>query len=184
MGHSHSHAHGGHGHSHGGGADSKLLTVDVASGVNASLTAHLSKAEGNELDVFFVTAAGAPQPTHVSHFDGRDASGGSDATREGALWRGRTIRTPIPCTPSEDDVLQRHRRRRQRRDVRRRLEPAPADERPAGETSACSHYVAKAPQMRAETAALTVTAALTIRGAPVSVVWAGFDALKYAHHVE
>lgn len=66
------------------------------------------------------------------------------------------------------------------------FEPAPADERPAGEVDGCSHFVAKASEMEAKTLELSVTAqlALTAGSAPIEVRWEKFDAVKYAHHVE
>lgn len=64
------------------------------------------------------------------------------------------------------------------------FEPAPADERPQGETDGCSHYVGKAGSLKAVPSALTVTAQMTLNGAPVTAVWSPFDPVKYAHHVE
>ena len=64
------------------------------------------------------------------------------------------------------------------------FEPAPADERPSGETAGCSHYVAKTPLMGSDSGPLTVSATLTIHGKQVAAVWKGFTPRKYAHHVD
>ena len=59
-GHGHSHSHG-HGHSHGhshGHADIRDKMMPATSGtVTGLLTAHLSRADGNELDIFIEDAA-------------------------------------------------------------------------------------------------------------------------------
>ena len=62
--------------------------------------------------------------------------------------------------------------------------PAPADERPVGETSGCSHFVAKAPKMSADAPSVTVEVALTLAGKTETLVWKGFVPKKSAHHIE
>jgi hypothetical protein len=73
MGNRHSHSHGSHGHSHGhghahgaakAGQDPALSPMSFAGGV-LQLTAHLSAADGNELDVFVQTASLAPLAIQV-----------------------------------------------------------------------------------------------------------------------
>ena len=64
------------------------------------------------------------------------------------------------------------------------FEPAPADERPVGEKAgSCSHFVAKAPWMKAEDD-LLVVAKFTLDGKEVVGRWKNFNPKKYAHHVE
>ena len=64
------------------------------------------------------------------------------------------------------------------------FEPAPAEERPAGEKEgACSHFVAKAPWMKPEDD-LLVGAKFTVDGKEVVARWKNFNPKKYAHHVE
>jgi hypothetical protein len=61
------------------------------------------------------------------------------------------------------------------------FEPAPKDERKDDPDGKCSHFVAKAPWMKAEDV-LTVTAAATINGKPTTIEWKNFNPKKYAHH--
>lgn len=64
------------------------------------------------------------------------------------------------------------------------FEPAPAEERPAGEkTGTCSHFVAKAPWMKPEDD-LLVVAKFTVNGEEVVGRWKNFNPKKYAHHME
>jgi hypothetical protein len=64
------------------------------------------------------------------------------------------------------------------------FEPAPAEERPAGEKAGtCSHFVAKAPWMKPEDD-LLVVANFTVDGKEVVARWKNFNPKKYAHHVE
>ena len=64
------------------------------------------------------------------------------------------------------------------------FEPAPAEERPAGEKAGtCSHFVAKAPWMKSEDD-LLVVAKFTVDGKEVVARWKNFNPKKYAHHVE
>jgi hypothetical protein len=63
------------------------------------------------------------------------------------------------------------------------FEPAPKDERKDDPEGKCSHYVAKAPWMKAEDV-LTVTAAATINGKPTTIEWKDFNPKKYAHHID
>lgn len=64
------------------------------------------------------------------------------------------------------------------------FEPAPADERPAGEKpGTCSHFVAKAPWMKPEDD-LLVVAKFTVDGKELVARWKDFNPKKYAHHVE
>lgn len=64
------------------------------------------------------------------------------------------------------------------------FEPAPAEERPAGEKDGtCSHFVAKAPWMKPEDD-LLVVAKFTVDGKEVVARWKTFNPKKYAHHVE
>lgn len=64
------------------------------------------------------------------------------------------------------------------------FEPAPADERPAGEKEgACSHFVAKASWMKPDDE-LLVVAKLTIDGKEVVARWKNFVPKTFAHHVE
>jgi hypothetical protein len=67
MGHFHSHAHGhshaAHGHSHGHGRDNmKGVRIGDAT---CFLTAHLSAADGNELDIFIDNTSGTPLAVSV-----------------------------------------------------------------------------------------------------------------------
>ncbi len=60
--------------------------------------------------------------------------------------------------------------------------PAPAEERPEGETgAACSHFVAKAAWMK-RSDRLTVECELEIDGEKHKVIWKDFRPVKYAHH--
>ena len=61
------------------------------------------------------------------------------------------------------------------------FEPAPKDERKDDPDGKCSHFVAKAPWMKAEDV-LTVTAATTINGKPTTIEWKNFTPQKFAHH--
>lgn len=63
------------------------------------------------------------------------------------------------------------------------FEPAPAEERPAGEKEGCSHFVAKAPWMKPEDD-LLVVAKFTLDGKEVVARWKSFVPKTYAHHVE
>lgn len=64
------------------------------------------------------------------------------------------------------------------------FEPAPANERPAGEApGACSHFVAKAPALTA-TDSYTVTTTIPIDGKDRRVRWRNFVPGKFAHHVD
>ena len=64
------------------------------------------------------------------------------------------------------------------------FEPAPADERPAGEPAErCSHFVAKAPWMKPDQA-LYLVARLTIDGEAIAIRWKDFLPSRYAHHIE
>ena len=64
------------------------------------------------------------------------------------------------------------------------FEPAPAEERPAGEKEgAYSHFVAKAPWMKPEDE-LLVVAKFTVEGKEIVARWKEFQPQKYAHHVE
>ncbi|MFO0848998.1 MAG: hypothetical protein U0871_10665 [Gemmataceae bacterium] len=64
------------------------------------------------------------------------------------------------------------------------FEPAPANERPAGEApGTCSHFVAKAPTITA-TDAYAVTATIPIDGKDRRVRWRNFVPGKFAHHVD
>ena len=64
--HGHSHSHGGHGHSHShshshGAADLRAKMLPATAGTTtALLTAHLSRADGNELDIFIEDAKRSP----------------------------------------------------------------------------------------------------------------------------
>jgi len=64
------------------------------------------------------------------------------------------------------------------------FQPAPADERPAGEKAGtCSHFVAKVPWMQ-PTDTLEVTFFLELDGERHRVTWEKFTPKKYAHHEE
>lgn len=64
------------------------------------------------------------------------------------------------------------------------FEPAPAEERPAGEGSdKCSHFVAKAGWMKPDDT-LYVVARLTLDGKEVTARWENFVPSKFAHHQE
>lgn len=64
------------------------------------------------------------------------------------------------------------------------FEPAPAEERPAGEKAGIySHFVAKAPWMKPEDD-LLVVAKFTVDGKESVARWKNFSPKKYAHHVE
>jgi hypothetical protein len=54
----------GHGHSH---SRDKMLAADVGK-LHGWLTAHLSRQDGNELDIFFETEDGKPAPIPVAKF--------------------------------------------------------------------------------------------------------------------
>jgi hypothetical protein len=61
------------------------------------------------------------------------------------------------------------------------FEPAPADERPPGETVGCSHFVAKTPFLDAgASAAITVT--VVINGVESTASWPAFVPKNFAHH--
>lgn len=63
------------------------------------------------------------------------------------------------------------------------LDPAPAEERPAGEAgNRCSHYVGKAVFMAKDAAAMTVHLGVDVGGARAEFTWADFVPLKFAHH--
>jgi hypothetical protein len=64
------------------------------------------------------------------------------------------------------------------------FEPAPADERPKGEPKGkCSHFVAKAPWMKADDT-LFVQFEIELDGKLRKSVWKSFDVKKYTHHSE
>lgn len=63
------------------------------------------------------------------------------------------------------------------------FEPAPKDERKDDPDGKCSHFVAKAPWMKAEDV-LTVTAAATINGKSTTIEWKNFNPKKFAHHID
>lgn len=135
---------GDHGHAH---ERDKMLLAD-AGPYHAALTAHLSK-DGSELDVFFETGGGDPEPVAL-----RLPSFAATAARADG--------TSFPLT----------------------FEPAPAGERPPGETGRlCSHFVAKAGWMAADDV-LTVTAEVEVRGRRVTVTWPNFVPRRYAHHTD
>lgn len=58
---------------------------------------------------------------------------------------------------------------------------APAEERPKDERDGCSHFVARAEWLRPGQA-IRVETELPLRRA--AYVWRGFEAIRYAHHVE
>ena len=65
--------------------------------------------------------------------------------------------------------------------VKIQFEPAPADERPSGENSGCSHFVAKTPFLASATVyTVTITSSL----APSGVTWQSFIPKDFAHHIE
>ncbi len=113
---------------------------------HAALTAHLSRKDGNELDVFFETpdAEHKPVPLPLASFTS------TATTADG---------TPHALT----------------------FEPAPKAERPGDPDGKCSHFVAKAPWMKAGDK-LTVTAPVVINGKPITIEWPDFNPKKYAHH--
>lgn len=64
------------------------------------------------------------------------------------------------------------------------FEPAPAEERPAGEgDDKCSHFVAKADWIKPEDT-LYVVARFTVDGQELTARWENFLPTKYAHHHE
>jgi hypothetical protein len=64
------------------------------------------------------------------------------------------------------------------------FECAPRDERPADEVDGtCSHFVARAPWVRPGEP-IRVATTLPLRRGDIAYVWRGFEALRYAHHVE
>jgi hypothetical protein len=63
------------------------------------------------------------------------------------------------------------------------FEPAPANERKDDPDGKCSHFVAKAPWMKADDV-LKVTATVMINAKPTQVVWKDFNPKKYAHHID
>ena len=64
------------------------------------------------------------------------------------------------------------------------FECAPAEERPSGEREGtCSHFVARAPWVRPGQPIRVVTT-LPLRRGDIEYVWRGFEAMRYAHHVE
>ncbi len=63
------------------------------------------------------------------------------------------------------------------------FEPAPLDERKDDKPDTCSHFVAKAPWMKADDD-LYVSVKLTLDGAEESIRWRNFNPKKYAHHEE
>src|SRR5262249_2202765 len=132
-----------HGHSHERG---KMLLADAGKH-HALLTAHLSKKDGNELDVFFETDEKEPKPVAL---------------------------------PVESFTAQARTARDELHELK--FEPAPPEERPRGEKpGTCSHFVAKAPWMKADDV-LYVAAKAQIDGADVTVRWKDFNPKKFAHH--
>ena len=62
------------------------------------------------------------------------------------------------------------------------FEPAPANERPKDEVAGtCSHYVAKAPWMKADDI-FTLTIEAELDGRIRKATWKSFNPKKYAHH--
>jgi hypothetical protein len=61
------------------------------------------------------------------------------------------------------------------------FEPAELKERKDDPAGKCSHFVAKAPWMKAEDV-LSVAATATIDGKPALIEWKDFNPKKYAHH--
>lgn len=111
------------------------------------LTAHLSAADGNELDIFIDNTSGTPLAVSASVIEG--------TVSEGAY--------PIVAL----------------------FEPAPADERPEGEVTGCSHFVAKTPfLLPGKKYIVKVSVSLAAGAAPSEVVWDAFVPQKFAHHVE
>ena len=63
------------------------------------------------------------------------------------------------------------------------FEPAPADERPAGELDGCSHFVAKTPFMAKDVPANVSMSVVMAAGAEeVAAEWIEFVPQKFAHH--
>lgn len=166
-GHGHAHAHDdnkahGHGHAHDhDAADSRKKMKPVVVGtITALLTSHLSSKDGNELDVFFenTVARGAPgKALPVSTATPLQATvvvGGDSKPGGGAAKHTVTF------------------------------DPAPAEERPAGEgESACSHFVAKTPFMAPTTTLASVTLNIPAPAGGVhTFVWCDFHAKTWAHH--
>lgn len=64
------------------------------------------------------------------------------------------------------------------------FECAPREERPEGEPEGtCSHFVARAPWVRPGEP-IRVATTLPLRRGDIEYVWRGFEAMRYAHHVE
>jgi hypothetical protein len=64
------------------------------------------------------------------------------------------------------------------------FECAPREERPQGERDGtCSHFVARAPWVRPGEP-IRVATTLPLRRGDIAYVWRGFEAKRYAHHVE
>ena len=64
------------------------------------------------------------------------------------------------------------------------FECAPREERPEGEREGtCSHFVARAPWVRPGEP-IRVATTLPLRRGDIEYVWRGFEAMRYAHHVE
>jgi hypothetical protein len=64
------------------------------------------------------------------------------------------------------------------------FECAPREERPAAEPEGtCSHFVARAAWLRPGQD-VRVETVLPLRRGDIAYVWRGFEALRYAHHVE
>jgi hypothetical protein len=135
-----------HDHSH---ERDKMMLEDVkleGKTYHAALTAHLSKADGNELDIFLETLEKEPKPAPVT---------------QGKLTAKVTL-----ADGSEKNL---------------QFEPAPKSERKDDAEGKCSHYVAKAPWLKAEDV-LTLTLSIDIGGEVKKVIWEGFNPKKYAHH--
>jgi hypothetical protein len=64
------------------------------------------------------------------------------------------------------------------------FECAPREERPSDERDGtCSHFVARAPWVRPGQP-IRVATTLPLRRGDIEYVWRGFEAMRYAHHVE
>lgn len=178
MGNMHGHSHS-HGHSHGADAHEKMLRV-VVNGVSCYLTAHLSKSDGNELDVMFAGAAQLPLPLEVSgHLPVHAAIILQPPRRcRQPLTRVHRFLLNVQMTSIDGVVMKGS-------DTTKIVfEPAPAEERPAGEAGGCSHFVAKTPFMDpSQVYRIVIQANLTGR-CVVEIVWDDFSPSKFAHHVE
>ena len=65
------------------------------------------------------------------------------------------------------------------------FDPAPADERPAGEMAGtCSHFVAKTPWMKADDILELTVPQLKMDDGVYRVVWKDFQPQKFAHHTD